>query len=413
MSAAGQGEPPAAELRTARPEEFPELCRAVGSGFGEVPDERTIERWLPATELDRAWAALDGGRIVGGATASSMRISVPGGEVPMCGITSLGVSPSHRRRGIGAALLARCLEQARERGEPVAGLWASESRIYRRFGFGVATRACRFELDTAHAAFARPAPAGGSVRLLGEDEAFEAFAPLYEALRASQPGMPARPGVVWPLRFHEDEGPGDPPLVYALHEGGAGPDGYAAYRVRPDWGEGIARHVVEVEELLATTPEGWAGIWRFVLDLDLVETVRAWLRPPDDPLSWLLADPRRAGVRVRDGLWLRPVDVRAALAGRRYGVEGEVVFDVRDPALPSNEGRVRLEGGPEGAACAPTGAGPDLVLGAEHLAAAFLGDASFGAMVRVGEIEEGRSGAAARADRMFLHRPAPWCPGEF
>jgi predicted acetyltransferase len=223
----------------------------------------------------------------------------------------------------------------------------------------------------------------------------------------------ARPDGVWPIRFHGDEGPGDPPVVYALREGGAGPDGYAAYRVRPDWSEGIARHVVEVEELLATTPEGWAGIWRFVLDLDLVGMVRAWLRPPDDPLLRLLADPRRAGVRVRDGLWLRPVDVRAALAGRRYGVEGEVVFEVRDPALPSNDARVRLEGGPEGAACAPTGGGTDLVLDVEHLAAAFLGDASFGAMLRAGEIEEARPGAAARADRMFLHRPAPWCPGEF
>jgi len=225
--------------------------------------------------------------------------------------------------------------------------------------------------------------------------------------------MPARPGVVWPLRFHEDEGSGDPPLVYALHEGGAGPDGYAAYRVRPDWGEGIARHVVEVEELLATTPEGWAGIWRFALDLDLVGTVRAWLRPPDDPLSRLLADPRRADVRVRDGVWLRLVEVRAALAGRRYGVEGEVVFEVRDPMLPWNEGRLRLEGAPEGAACSRTRAAPELVVDVEHLAAAFLGDASFGAMLRAGEIEEDRPGAAARADRMFLHRPALWSPAEF
>jgi predicted acetyltransferase len=401
------------ELRPLEPERFGELVAAIDAAFGDAPRPELVERWREVVELDRAVAVADGGRIVGGATVASMRVSAPGGDLPMAGITALGVAPTHRRRGLGTAIVRRCLEGARERGEPVAGLWASESRIYGRHGFGIATRSCSFELETAHAGFDRPVDEAGEIVLLPEAEAFAAMGPIYEALRPAQPGMPARPEAVWPVRFHEDEAPGDPPLFYAVHEGSSGRDAYAAYRVRPDWSGGIARHTVEVEELLATTPGGWAAMWRFVLDLDLAAVVLGRGRPPDDPLWSLLADPRRMRMGVRDGMWLRAVDVAAALSGRRYGAEDALVLEVRDPACPWNDGRFLLEGGPDGASCRPTDRDPDLALEAAHLGGALLGGGSFGALLRAGAIVEERPGAAARADRMFRHAPAPWCPGEF
>jgi predicted acetyltransferase len=69
----------------------------------------------------------------------------------------------------------------------------------------------------------------------------------------------------------------------------------------------------------------------------------------DDPLLLdLLAEPRVARAALRDGLHVRLVDLPAALAGRRYAAELDVVLAVQDPRCPWNTGSWRLTGGPDG-----------------------------------------------------------------
>src|SRR5258708_40109259 len=104
-------------------------------------------------------------------------------------------------------------------------------------------------------------------------------------------------------------------------------------------------------DLLWTNPAACAALWADLARRDLVGEVRTRMRPPDDPIQCMLVDPRRARTKVSDGLWVRIVDLPAALQRRRYGCAVDVVIDVTEPLLTANEGRWRLH------ACGPCGAG--------------------------------------------------------
>jgi len=201
-------------------------------------------------------------------------------------------------------------------------------------------------------------------------------------------------------------------VVYESEPGKA--DGYASYRVESRWAKGLAEGSAKVGELFALTTEAAAGLYRYCLDLDLVGTVQLERRPLDEPLRWLLADPRRLRVgEVSDGLWVRLLDLPAALAARGYAVPGSVVLQVTDRLRPANDGRFLLEGGPDGADCRPTGREPDLVCDVADLGAAYLGGTRLASLARAGRVLEQVPGALARADAMFAGEPAPWCTTTF
>lgn len=403
-------------MRAIGPEEWEPWLAASASAFGEYPNRTWLELERKIAEFDRTLGVLEGGRFVAGASAASMRITVPGGEVPMAGLTGLGVAPTHRRRGIATALVRLHFDDVRERGdEPVSGLWASESHIYSRFGYGVAVPRASIDIERERSAFSFPFEERGRVRLLDRGQAFEAYPQVYDGVRRSVPGMPERIGAWWDVRFGdpEDDREGASAYFYAVHEGMEGADAYAVYRVKHDWSQGVPSNEVQVEELMGATPEAYAGIWRFVFDLDLTARITAWNRPVDEPLWHMVAEPRRLRLQVRDGMWVRIVDVQRALTARRYGVHDRLAIEIRDPFLPENEGTYVLEGGPEGATCGVTRDPPDLVVRAEDLAACYLGWARFGQLARAGRLAEETTGAVARADAMFAHDPAPWCPHAF
>jgi predicted acetyltransferase len=168
-----------------------------------------------------------------------------------------------------------------------------------------------------------------------------------------------------------------------------------------------------IEHLMSVTDEAHAALWRFCLDVDLMTTTGAWNRATDDPLPWMLADPRHLQRSPEDGLWIRLVDVAAALSGRRYMRNDSLVLEVRDAFCPWNDGRYALDGGPDGAHCRKTSSEPDFALSAADLAATYLGAVSFTTLSLAGRVEERKNGALRRADVMFATELKPWCPYSF
>jgi predicted acetyltransferase len=213
-------------------------------------------------------------------------------------------------------------------------------------------------------------------------------------------------------RFHDPESDreGASALFFAVLDGPDGSEGYVAYRVKPDWPQGLPSYKLTVEELVALTPEATAALWRHCLTMDLVGSTEAMNRPADEPLLYLLAEPRAAKLTIADGMWLRLVDVPAALAARAYASEDTVVLEVRDDFCPWNERVFALGARSDGSWCAPTNEEPDLALGAAELAAAYLGGSRLESLAAAGRVRELREGALERAGRMFASAPAPWCP---
>jgi predicted acetyltransferase len=306
--------------------------------------------------------------------------------------------------------MAALLDQAAERGEPLAYLWASESAIYGRFGYGMAAWCAQLEMPTERSGFVDGVRLEGSVRALPREEALPLMRPVYERVAARRPGLIAIDDRWWSWLNLETKKDEDEPNFYAVHEDEAGtPDGFAVYKVKqPDWEYGVASHELRVQLFFAETPAAAAALWRFLLDIDLVSVVKAWDRPVDEELLWLVREPRRLRFTVSDGLWVRLVDVAASLAGRGYAGEGRVVLEVEDAFRPATAGRYALEVAGGDGSCERTEAEPDLACDVAALGAAYLGGPSFRQLARAHQVRELVPGALARADAMFASDPAPW-----
>ncbi|MCW2975896.1 MAG: putative N-acetyltransferase [Actinomycetia bacterium] len=391
-------------------EEYGNAIFGIGQYFGARPDEDRLLRFSKVLEIQRMHAALEDGEVIGGAGAFAYDFSVPGGTLPCAGVSVVGVYPTHRRRGVLRALMDAQLRDVHERGEPIAALWASEETIYGRFGYGLAAWAGDVKIAREWGAFARPLERRGQVRFVTPEQALDLFPPIWEALRRERPGVFARTREWWELRTLRlpDDEKANPKRFVALDLDGE-TQAYAIFRTHTGFENGVSSARTEVIEAIGSTPQATAELWRFLLDIDWTATFEASLLPPDHPLFLLLANPRRAGYRMGDGLWARLVDVGAALSGRAYAGDGSIVFGVRDAVCSWNEGRWKLEDG----IASRTDADAEIALDVDALGSAYLGAVSFDQLRGALRLEELVEGAVQRADALFGWRPLPWCPEIF
>ena len=398
------------EIRPIRPEEFEAYSLAISAAFSSSMSAEELEDDRSVSEHDRQFAAFHGDEIVGGASAVTFRMTVPGGRsVPTGGVPRVGVIPTHRRQGINTALFRAQLDDMRTRGEPLSALHVSEAGIYSGFGFGQASLLGEISVETSRSAFVDHQPHGG-VRLLPRDQALPLMRAVYDAVVPTRAGMMDLNDAWFAWRFGEMASDKEMPLYFAVHETDDGvPDAYAVYKVKHDWPRDIPRSQLMLRELMATTPSATADIWRFVFDIDLIHIVETGHLPADDPLLWLVAEPRRLHFLLSDGLWIRLIDVPAALTARTYAEDGRVVLDVTDTFCPWNDGRYALTASSGDATCGPTEDPPDVSCRVNELASAYLGGASFAQLAMAGRVVERSEGGLARADALFRSQPAPWC----
>jgi predicted acetyltransferase len=421
-------------IRPTSEAEFSAFYVVVEHAFNATyPTKPEMEHDLLIFEFDRTLAAFDGPDMVGTTCVFSMQMSVPGGMLPVAGVSGVAVLPSHRRRGILSSLMRQQLSDIRDRGEAVAALFASEAAIYGRFGYGVSTLQLDLMIDRGDGRVPVTGPGSGSgaesprLRLADPQEAQAELAAVFAAAVPTRPGMPVRDERWWDFWLwdpeHRRDGYSTESCVIAEDE--TGPRGYALYSGKPDHDEyGIPRGELRVREMVANDPAAAAAIWNDLLGRDLVSRVRARMRPADEPLLHLLPDLRRARPRIADGLWIRLVSVPEALARRCYACPVDVVVEVTDDILTENQGRWRLRapglagstaGSPAdtAATCERTSDPADLALPVQALGAAYLGGTRLGSLAAAGRVAELRPGALAELSAAMSWDPAPWCPTDF
>jgi predicted acetyltransferase len=434
---------PASDVRVLEPAELRAAHALFGAALhagGPVDDDRWAVTRLSYAPGRTFGVELPAGTLAGTATSFGSALTVPGGaRVPMAAVTRVGVRADQTRRGLLTALMREQLHDAADRGEVAATLRASEARIYGRFGYGVASRGRNLRV-AAGARFRADAPSGGQVRLVDPDQAATLLPPLYARIlgETTRPGPIVRDDGWWALSLRR---PGaDAARGIAVHTGPDGDDGFAAWTVRQE-GSDFGENVLEIGDLHAATPRAAAGLWRFLLGIDLLRHVSAHLRPLDEPLDLFLEDPRACRTTgVGDETWLRLLDVPAALAARTWGGTGGDPLRIRvhDALFPANDGVHVIDGsgsGSNGAAPTPAdprradstpanptpadttpgdrtpgGDGPaDLECGVAGLAMAYLGDRPPSELVASGWWTAHDPAAVARADRLFAVHDVPWC----
>ncbi|MFY9714475.1 MAG: GNAT family N-acetyltransferase [Microbacterium sp.] len=387
--------------------------RAVSRGFlGEEPNAEALEHGRPPMQWRRNTGVYDpgsGNDELPVATVNSWvaPMTVPGGaEVGMWAISYVTVAATHRRRGIARALLEGELRAASSAGVPLAGLTVSEATIYGRYGFAPAVPMARFTVDTRKAGWAGSLTAG-RVEYVEKEQLAADLGTVHERARLARSGQ--IPG--WRERWegHAGMSPADSDRdkvrgVRYLDESGE-VRGALAYSLR-EKGETF-RFSLSVRLLAAETPEALTALWRFALQHDLVDEVTAELRPLDDPLPWLVADPRGVTQVVHDHGWLRILDVPAALGARTYAAPVDVVIRIDDElGFATGDWLMRVDADGGTHIDAVHGEQADVSMGIAALSALYAGGVRASSLHAAGLIRADTE-TVARLDRAFLALPSP------
>jgi predicted acetyltransferase len=398
---------------TARPiveTEFDEWARIESAAFGGFPDPQHVELERKLLPFDRIIGAFDGDRVVGAAASYPFEMTVPGGAViPVAGVTAVGVAGTDRRRGALRSMMTFQLDDVARRGEVAAILNASESSIYGRFGYGLAQQYQRVRLRSERIRFT-PAPPERTLRLVPKEAAADALRPMFDAYRRTRAGEVARPDAWWGgvLGDVATWKGGGKIFVVTAEPTSDDPGGYVIYELAERELSPFKKMVVR--ELVAATPDTESALWRYCVELDLVDEVEVEARPLDDPIRWRIEDPRQYRVVWQyDFGWVRLLDVEAALSARAYGTDAAIVLDVVDDLRPDVAARYRLLASAKGGECARTDDDADLALTVADLGALYLGGVQASTLARAGRIRELRSDALGVADRVFGWSLAPHC----
>jgi predicted acetyltransferase len=389
-------------IRYADAGEFSQVAELDGANFGfhYSPEELADARL--DIDPERVVVAADGDRLLAVSAEVPLDMTLPGGAaVPVLGLTWVSVEVTHRRRGILRAVIEHQLRAAAADGFAASVLGASEGGIYGRYGFGVASSKRRTVVDRHRARLGATVPSD-AVRRLTTAEARDVLPELHDRWRRQVPGAVARDQRRWEflLLDRDYQRQGRSGLFHLVH-----PDGYVSYRIKGDWGDGDPRHECWLVDYAPVTAEAHAALWQTLLGMDLVGRIESYAVPVDDPLPLLLADYRRVETtHLADEMWLRPLDVPALLGGRTYALDVECVIGVADPLL--GDTRVRLAGGPDGAACERTDAPADILLPVGALGAACLGGVRLTWLARAGQVR-GEAAVLTRLDRALLADRAP------
>jgi predicted acetyltransferase len=405
----------AIEIRRVGEEELPAFVDALSTAFLERLDvEKVAAEVKPLWDLERTWAAFDDGRVCGSFRSWATELTVPGGgRLPAAAVAAVTVRPTHRRRGILRRMVAAEHSAMRERGEAVGLLYASEYPIYGRFGYGPGIRNATWVVDALTTSFHGDAPTG-SIQIETPGEAIrDEIKAVGEAWRLRQPGEIRRRDYHWDFDLGLRANAWGPTWngFLAVHRDASGvADGYVRYRADQKWEHGQPRSTLEVDDLHVLTGDAHAAIWRFLVEMDWVATVRAERQSPSDRLPWLLTNARAARMEgVGEGMWVRLFDLPRAMQARTYTREGSIVLEVIDAEAVDGRRRIHLDAGPAGATCRPTDRPADLTIDVSALGAAYLGGTPLGHAVLARGADEHRTGALAEAEALLRMPDEPRC----
>lgn len=409
------------EYRSITEDEIPAFRTAYFEGFGDDanPDDTDAnERLRSIQPLDRTVVALDDGDMVGTLGDFPLLVTMPGGaQVPMAGTTEVTVRPTHRRRGILREMMRRHMQMAVDRGEPLAGLWASESAIYGRFGFGLAAEMHRIAFDNRTVQMPTP-PADVRLTQLAPERLFDVVAPFWTAqAQTNRPGFIDRAEPRWRMLEADPEEHRDDATKArnVIARRGDEVVGYVAYRQVSKWNH-VPESIIKIQAMVAADPDAHRALWHFVANIDLHPHVEFWDAPVDDPIVIQSTNPRALKRYVEDSLYVRVLDVERALTARTYEVDDELQLAIDDDAgYATGTWRLRIvDGSAEVARIAdePAAQQADVVMNVRELGALLLGRDASQQLTEAGLLR-GEPTAIQRLGRVLRSSRAPWCPEMF
>lgn len=398
----------ALEIRPVRQEEMGDFKRVASTAL--LDKEKAFEGIRPEWTL----CAFESGKLATtfGALPLTMRIS--GLEVPVSGVTCVGTLPIYRRRSHLRKVMAQHFQNLHEIEEqPIAALFASMAAIYQRFGYGIVSHHIGYNVEPRYVQFSYPHKGTGAFGELGDSEQdFQIMAELYGKFRSDRTGYLQREKATWEHSVLLPATVGQR-LIKSVYEQAGKPAGYVIYTTQNQTGSPPVNRVL-IRDLVWLNVDAYRSIWNHFANMDLFANI-LWMRAPaDDPLPYLLLEPRRLQATIRDGLLARIIDVDKALTSRKYQERGELIFEVvNDGLCPWNNGRWKLETSPDKSIIRHTNKSPQLVIPISTLSMLMFGQITATEAARMGRLEVNQPDALPIWDRVMKTLYAPACADGF
>lgn len=392
------------------------FVESISWHFGLTVKEDAADQLRTLIGLDRTYATFDDDNMVGTSAAYRMNMTIPGGSLPTAGLTEVGIAPTHRRRGLLTAMIQSHFDDADRCAEPLSALWASETSIYGRYGYGMAVPSCEISFNANLAKIGRPEHPD-DLTFATADEVTSTLPALHEQIRTAQPGLFQRSMPMWDKRHIADldymrKGQSRRRTVIARRDGEA--VGYATFRQKQQWTDtGIPDGYVHVGEVHGVDLVAQHSLWWFLSQIDLYPNVRAEFDRPNSIVPWLADNFRAVTQQLSDGLWLRVLDVARAMSSRRYDAPGQHRFEVVDERRETTAGTYELNIDTDGVGhCRRSNKRPSVQLSAAGLAALYLGGTRPSSIAAMGGIN-GDQEAIERLGRSMAWPIPPWCNESF
>ncbi len=395
---------------------------AIKAAFGDSIDSTDTKEDEAKLRFRKMWplelrvGVVDEDEILGGCVSYEFSLTLPGGsQVPAGGLAAVGIDPTKTGRGGLKLMMAEHLRLAKSKGMAASTLLASETGLYKRFGYGWATSMASYEIDSARAGFLQPLADPGSLELLAEPRKSRAeFEKIYGAIAETVPGTTSRSSGWWELVLDKEESwLGGGKQLGVLHRNAAGEaDGYLLYDLKRG-GTWVTSDAVNVRELLATNTVAELALFQFAANVPLTRSINWTQAPVDTPVRHHLADPRQLKqVDLHDLLWVRPLDVPKLLTTRSYLCDGTITLEVDDPVFEDQRGPWSLSV-TDGAASVSGASGlPDLTLTPEQLGSVVLGETRVCELAAAGVLS-GPHDAVNALDRLLLTERRPFNLSKF
>ena len=395
------------EIRPISSKEFSEFSETTARAFGIDQDAKYLSMKKSYFDFDRTLAVIHKNGIIGGCVSSPYLLNIPGGQVNVAAVADVSVLPNHRRKGILTKMMRTQLSNIYKKGESFAALWAEESPIYGRFGYGISSFHENWVLNRQHNEFNTNIANKGTIEYLNPSKITESLPQIYERATLDVPGIIQRPKMYWQVIAEDFESKrnNESKMQHVTYSEGNHITGYASYRTVP---AGISVH-----ELIGMDLNSVITLWRFCLDMDLRLQAQIYRRPLDDIFPLLLKDPGRLSRAIKEGLWLRLVDVQKALTLRKYSLQTRLVIRVIDSFCQWNDQTFELQTDGKDNNCLPSNSNPDICISVSDLASVYLGTIKFSTLLKCGRIQQETDNAVHKADMMFSYKQAPWSPFYF
>lgn len=415
------------DIRPARPEEMGQLglmaSYSYGGAFGDGEDNVSASGTRPEWTLcafDPAARNAQGQVLMATSFAAfPFTIRANGRAMAMAGISVVGTRPEYRRRGLVRRIMTQAFADQRDRGQSVAGLWASQAAIYQRYGFAPAGLNRGYAIDVAdiqlQGAVPEPLPVTRHLPL----DALDAIREIYKTFIANRTGYIHRGKSLWLNSVLSEDGANaaEGPVYVGLAGSLQAPRGYVVYTLRAGQVPHRARpQEIKIRDMAFLDMTACHSLWQFLSRHDLVGRV-AWPNAPvDDPAQVMMAEPRMLHTQDTEATWWRLVDVPRALAQRGYDQEACLVIEVHgDDLAPWNNGRWLLQTSgdtSQESQVSATDLNPDITLSIRSLSGLFSGMYTAQMLANWSMVSGLPSGISA-ANRVFATRYAPHCPDHY